>query len=149
MEHLKNNTAFQILWEVILNSSARAILRVLANGFDPMTGDRLPASAPYNHPEIIRALFGALEELEGQKPLPKPTPRNQPERHGMSWSENERHQTIADFKSGMPINIIATKLKRTKGSVWAILENHGLVKPLYHTANPTPTQSLPQPRPNA
>ena len=132
-----------------MGESARTIIRHLANGIDPITGEALPLRAPYNHPEIIRALFAALEGLESLKSREKTGQASLPERHGKPWSDDERLHTIADFKSGMPINVIATKLRRTKGSVWAILENHGLVKPLYHTLNPTPTHSLPQSSPNA
>ena len=129
--------------------AAKTIIRYLANGIDPATGEPLPARSPYNQPDVIRALFAALEALNSLKSQDKAGQANLPERHGKSWSEDERLQTIVDFKSGMPINVIATKLKRTKGSVWAILENHGLVKPLYHLPNPTSTQTSPQSRPSA
>lgn len=39
------------------------ILQALAAGTDPVTGEIFPADSPYNQPEIIRALFFALDEL--------------------------------------------------------------------------------------
>ena len=116
-----------------MTEAAKTIIQDLANGIDPITGEALPTHAPYNNPEVIRALFAALEGLRSLETQDRAGQTNLPERHGKPWSDDERQKTIADFKSGLPINAIATKLKRTKGSVWAILENHGLVKPLYHT----------------
>lgn len=40
------------------------ILRALANGIDPHTGEEFPAESPYQHPQTVRALFTALRALE-------------------------------------------------------------------------------------
>jgi len=40
------------------------ILQALAAGTDPITGEVFPADSPYNQPEIIRALFFAISQLE-------------------------------------------------------------------------------------
>ena len=37
------------------------IVEALANGIDPITGELLPSESPYNHPDVIRALFTTLE----------------------------------------------------------------------------------------
>ena len=123
-----------------MSGSTRTIIRHLANGIDPLTGVALPSTAPYNHPEVIRALFSVLEELDREKA---------PARHGKPWSQEEKQQTIKDFKSGLPIENIATKLDRKKGAVWSMLEHLGVVQPLsYKTLkppHPTPSsQSAPR-----
>lgn len=41
-----------------------AVLTNLANGIDPVSGTAFPADSPYQHPEIVRALFLALRRLE-------------------------------------------------------------------------------------
>lgn len=43
---------------------AKEIVRSLADGVDPTTGEVLPAENVYNSPEIIRALFTLLEQTE-------------------------------------------------------------------------------------
>ena len=40
---------------------AKEIVRGLAEGVDPTTGEVLPAESVYNSPEVIRALFTVLE----------------------------------------------------------------------------------------
>ncbi|KQR67233.1 hypothetical protein ASF92_16110 [Pedobacter sp. Leaf176] len=40
------------------------ILQAQAAGTDPITGEVFPADSPYNQPEIIRALFFAINQLE-------------------------------------------------------------------------------------
>lgn len=42
---------------------ATEIVRTLADGVDPTTGEVLPAESVYNSPEIIRALFTLLEYI--------------------------------------------------------------------------------------
>ena len=43
---------------------AAELLRALADGIDPMTGQPLPDESVYNRPEIIRALHCVLQELQ-------------------------------------------------------------------------------------
>lgn len=45
-------------------AQALRIIEALANGADPTTGELLPESSPYNSPQVIRALFQALQALE-------------------------------------------------------------------------------------
>jgi hypothetical protein len=41
------------------------ILNALANGVHPATGERFAADSPYQHPEVVRALFEAMRAVEG------------------------------------------------------------------------------------
>ena len=43
---------------------AAELLRALADGIDPMTGQPLPDESVYNRPEIIRALHCVLQALQ-------------------------------------------------------------------------------------
>lgn len=45
-------------------SAALDILRRLAEGIDPATGEVYPSDSPYQQPQVIRALFTAIEHLE-------------------------------------------------------------------------------------
>ena len=44
---------------------ALEIIRALADGIDPHTGEVYPADSPYQSPEITRALFAAISALDG------------------------------------------------------------------------------------
>lgn len=46
------------------NNRHLEILQALAAGTDLVTGEVFPADSPYNEPEIITALFFAINELE-------------------------------------------------------------------------------------
>ena len=46
------------------------IIEGLANGIDPVTGELLPSNAPYNSPEVIRALFFVLEQVKNPRKRP-------------------------------------------------------------------------------
>lgn len=52
---------------------AREILKALANGVNPATGEILPNSSPYNNPKIIRAIFTILETSAADKKAKKPS----------------------------------------------------------------------------
>ena len=40
------------------------ILKPLANGTDPSTGEVFSADTPYNNPDVIRALFSCIQYIE-------------------------------------------------------------------------------------
>ena len=45
-------------------SEALSMVRALANGVDPASGEVFPAQSPYQRADIVRALFVAAEALE-------------------------------------------------------------------------------------
>ena len=58
---------------------AQAILRALAEGLDPRTGEALSETGPWSDPRVIRALFLAVESLhetEGVAPSRSNTGRD-------------------------------------------------------------------------
>ena len=44
---------------------ALGILKALADGIDPATGEQFPAGSPYQYPDTVRALYQAVHALEG------------------------------------------------------------------------------------
>jgi hypothetical protein len=46
---------------------AKSLLSALANGINPVTGEVLPDTSPYNEPRVIRALFAVLDSVKGSK----------------------------------------------------------------------------------
>ena len=64
---------------------AREIVRTLADGVDPTTGEILPVDSVYNSPDVIRALFTLLETTSEKKRV-EPIPNRNA---GKSWTEIE------------------------------------------------------------
>ncbi|MRX78933.1 hypothetical protein GJU39_22980 [Pedobacter petrophilus] len=88
------------------------ILQALAAGTDPMTGEVFPAYSPYNHPEIIRALFITINQLEaiaekGNK--------------GLAWNKQEDALLTQRFNEGIKITQLAKLHSRTYGAIKARL----------------------------
>lgn len=65
---------------------AKGLLQRLAEGVDPLTGEVLPQEHVCNQPEIIRALYCVLGELDGIKTKPA---KSQPENAGKPWTPED------------------------------------------------------------
>ncbi|MFZ3194540.1 MAG: hypothetical protein WA154_15220 [Moraxellaceae bacterium] len=116
---------------------AREIVKKLANGIDPITGEKLPDSSLHNHAEIIRALFALLEHTK-QPNHPKKTleekqldnqREGRPKNAGLPWSEELRIDLITMFKQGMSINQMSVQLQRTQSAVSSELVKLRLIEP--------------------
>ena len=102
-------------------SHALHILRALADGIDPMTGEVLPADNSCNHPDTVRALFTAIKALELIEP------RQQKEQSllanaGKAWTQVEDKQLCESFDKGIPIKELAQQHGRTLGAMRSRLE---------------------------
>lgn len=65
-------------------SRVKEVLTLLAEGIDPTTGEIFPPQSPYQNPEIVRALFGALGYLAAaQTPAQK---KPGPDQAGTPWT---------------------------------------------------------------
>jgi hypothetical protein len=101
------------------------ILKALAEGIDPGTGEHYPAGSPYQHPDTVRALFAAIHGLENTAPRPAETdaPRPDksgkpaPENAGRPWSQEEDSRLGQAYDSGKSVEELAQVHKRSK---WAI-----------------------------
>jgi hypothetical protein len=103
-----------------------AVLKALADGVDPGTGEAFAAGSTYQHPDTVRALFCAIRVLEGpgasaQRPAgakPAGTPgRPAPENAGRPWSQEEDGRLGSGYDAGKSIDELAVIHKRSK---WAI-----------------------------
>lgn len=99
-----------------------AVLRALADGIDPGTGEKFSAGSAYQHPDTVRALFSAIRMLESPAPHPpKPAAaasgKSVPENAGRPWSEEEDVRLGKTYDSGKSIEELAAIHKRSK---WAI-----------------------------
>ena len=102
---------------------AKQIIRALADGVNPMTGEILPEDSIYNYPDIIRALFVVLEELSYKPNTLRDSKRNA----GKPWTELEEDKLIDEFDSKIKISEIAREHGRTPGAIESRLVQLGLI----------------------
>ena len=110
------------------NFEAIRIVEALIGGFDPVTGEVLPQTSPYNQPEVIRALaraLGALQRAQEKERLERK--RSLPPNAGIRWSKEEERQLADEFDKGMPAKEIAARHNRTRGGIAARLVRIGKV----------------------
>ena len=109
-------------------SEALRIMHSLADGVDPHTAEVFREDSPYQHPQVMRALFmavGALERLEDRR-------RREgrlPEHAGKSWDGAKDKQLCESFDAGMTATQLAQQHKRTEGAIQLRLEKLGKVPP--------------------
>jgi hypothetical protein len=108
--------------------STLQIIRTLAQGIDPYTGERYPAESPYQHPDTVRALFQAAEALStGHRP--RSTPSSTPENAGKPWTDEEDQSLAQLFDSGETISGIAKHHRRSRAAIQARLIRLGKIAP--------------------
>jgi hypothetical protein len=125
-----------------------AILSALANGVDPSTGAVFGANSPYQQPEVVRALFAALERFkQPEKPRPKTVSATNAETRsnvGKPWSDEEDRRLLAEFDRGRKPVDLAREMGRTLAGIEARLERHGRLSPAERTtANRYPRHKTP------
>jgi hypothetical protein len=103
------------------------IIRALANGVDPHTGEEFSADSPYQHPQTIRALFVAIQALERVKKAGD-RQRQLPDNAGKPWSDEEDHRLVSAFDSGKTTKQLAEDHQRTEGSIRSRLVKHGKIQ---------------------
>lgn len=113
-----------------------AVLRTLADGIDPGTGEAFPAGSAYQHPDTVRALFSAIRALEGQPASPQRTParpaaaapaRPGQENAGRPWSQEEDARLGAGYDAGRSIEDLAAIHKRSRWAVESRLARLGKI----------------------
>ncbi len=113
-------------------SEALLILRALADGVDPNTGETFSENSPYQHPRIVRALYRAVVALEQLELNEKKEEMQQrasrlPRNAGKPWSSVEDNNLAADFDSGIRVKELAQKYQRTRGAIQSRLARLGKI----------------------
>ena len=114
------------------------ILKTLADGIDPATGEQFAAGSTYQHPDTVRALFSAIRMLEtpastSSRPVPAkqagavPAGKSAPENAGRPWSEEEDARLGRTYDSGKSIEELAGIHKRSKWAIEARLARLGKI----------------------
>ena len=109
-------------------SKAIEILKLLADGMHPMTGELLDKNHVINQPDVIRALNTAVEVLVSEERKIR-RQRDLPKRVGRPWSENEDKALIKAFDNGISLNDLVIKHQRTRGAIRTRLVRLGKIDP--------------------
>ena len=108
--------------------NALPIVRALADGVNPATGEAFADDCPYAEPRTLRALFSAVELMEREVERAKRRERL-PANFGKQWSPDEDRLIAEAFDSGTAIPEMARKHARTQGSIRLRLEKLGKLPP--------------------
>lgn len=118
---------------------AKWILRGLADGVNPLTSEILPADSAYHDPEIIRALFVILQELDHKAKKDK-LPKNpaavpcsinrskSSQNAGKVWRYDDEKLLCQLFDDGAGKQEICDALKRTQSGIAAHLKRIGKIQ---------------------
>ncbi|MEK6591699.1 MAG: hypothetical protein AABZ67_01325 [Pseudomonadota bacterium] len=107
------------------------ILNALAGGVHPGTGEKFSADSPYQHPDIVRALFDAVRAVEGNR---APAPEGERKQAtppgtgaGSRWTAEEEQRLAAAFDSGKTVGELARRHNRTHAGIEARLLKLGKI----------------------
>ena len=103
------------------------ILKALADGVNPITGEVLSPIDSCNQPDIIRALYAAVAELEKAEKKNK-VQQNLPETAGKPWSPEDDEMLCRMYDQGCSSDDICVSFKRTKGAIAARLVRLGKIQ---------------------
>jgi hypothetical protein len=109
-------------------ATAKATLKSLIEGVDPVTGYPIPKSMVLHHAVVIRALLCALAVLEADAARTRRRARL-PRNTGRPWPQADDEQVIAAFQNGEPLQQIAADHQRSLASVESRLERLGVLAP--------------------
>jgi hypothetical protein len=110
------------------HEEALGILQNLSNGSDPFTGKPFPADSPYQHPDVVRALFQAVRAMESavaaqKRQAARPVGGNS----GKPWSKEEDERLLGAFDRGQSIDDLAGAHARSRLAIEARLARFGRV----------------------
>lgn len=105
---------------------ARAIVKTLAQGVHPVTGEAMSEDSPYNAPTVIRALFAVSQALDESETPPR---RQAPPNAGKPWSADDDAMLDAVFAAGGDLKPLAQALGRTLFAVESRLVKLGKLPP--------------------
>lgn len=108
--------------------AALPIVRALADGVNPITGEAYPETSPYAEPRTLRALYSAVDLMSREVEREKRRERL-PANFGKPWTEGEDKLLMAEFDEGTTIPDMARKHMRTHSSIRLRLEKLGKIPP--------------------
>ncbi len=110
------------------HSEALGLVRSLANGVDPGSGEIFAPDSPYQRADTVRALFIAAQALERAERVERRR-GELPAKTGQSWTEEEDRRLLASFDAGRGLAELAGAHSRTQAGVRARLVKYGRLAP--------------------
>lgn len=107
-------------------AQALAVVRSLANGVDPESGEVFPPESAYQRPQVVRALYEAAAALERFERFQR-RKSQLPAKTGEPWTEDEDRTLLAGFDSGRALQELAAAHERTMTAVRARLLKYGRI----------------------
>ena len=108
--------------------AALPIVRALADGVNPVTGEAYPEQSPYAEPRTLRALYSAVDLM--QKEVERERRRQLlPANFGKPWTQAEDENLITEFDSHVPMVEMSRRHARTQSSIRLRLEKLGTIEP--------------------
>ena len=107
---------------------ALKIVKALADGHDPHTGEELPLCGPYQQPDVIRALFEAVKALEHEAWRERRR-KLLPQNVGKPWNPDEDQRLIERFSAGNDVEALAALHLRTTNGIRERLVRLGKLAP--------------------
>lgn len=107
--------------------AALPIVRALADGVNPITGEAYPDGSPYADPRTLRALYTAVDLMQKEHEREKRRERL-PANFGKAWNEREDRELITEYDAGNTFHEIARKHARSASSVRLRLEKLGKIQ---------------------
>ena len=107
-------------------AQALAVIRSLANGVDPESGEVFPPESPYQRPQTVRALYEAAGALERSERFER-RKAQMPRKTGEPWTEDEDRKLLSAFDAGRALQELAAAHERTMGAVRARLLKYGRI----------------------
>ena len=108
--------------------AALPIVRALADGVNPITGEAYPDHSPYAEPRTLRALYSAVDLMQREVEREKRRERL-PANFGKPWTQAEDETLVGEFDGGMVMIDIARRHARTQSSIRLRLEKLGKIEP--------------------
>jgi hypothetical protein len=105
---------------------ALAIVRSLANGVDPESGEVFPPESTYQRPQVVRALYEAAHALEKHERFERRRAQ-MPAKTGEQWLEEEDRKLLAAFDAGRALHELAAAHQRSMGAIRARLLKYGRI----------------------
>ena len=98
---------------------ARELLKILADGIDPLTGEVLPEDHVCNKGEIVRALHCVLEEQTGR------SGKQVVENAGKPWTRELDGELLRLYDEGVRRKELCVRFGRTRNAIESRLKKLG------------------------
>ncbi len=124
---------------------AHRILKILADGRDPATGQPQAADSPYQQPEVIRALCHAVSALEAPAGRARKQGTASGDNAGKAWSKEEDERLVAGFDAGESAEALAQAHGRSRFAIEVRLAKFDKVPAPAATRFPTTRERATEP----